>query len=160
MATRRLFLLSTVGVIIGTMPLAAQKGSVKALTTGDLVEIQQLYARYNLAIDAGDSAGYAATFTPDGVFDTHVGHDAIAKFAASFHAGLGAHVRHWNTNLMILPSATGASGQVYLMLVDVATTPATIMASGSYSDELVKTAKGWRFIKRAIRIDAAPAKSN
>lgn len=80
------------------------------------------------------------------------------KFANTFHAGLGAHVRHWNTNLMILPSAAGASGQVYLVLVDFATTPATIAASGSYADELVKTAEGWRFKKRAVRIDAAPAK--
>ena len=86
----------------------------------DFVEIQQLYARYNWTLDAGDSEGYASTFTPDGVFNNNVGHDAIVKFANTFHAGLGSHVRHWNTNLMILPTPTGASGQVYLVLVDFA----------------------------------------
>jgi len=55
--------------------------------------------------DAGDAEGYASTFTPDGVFNNNVGHDAIVKFANTFHAGLGAHVHHWNTNLMILPTA-------------------------------------------------------
>src|SRR5262245_64641384 len=83
--------------------LFAQGGK---LTTDDLVEIQQLYAKYNWALDSGDSQGYAATFTPDGVFNNNVGHDAIVKFADTFHAGLGARVKHWNTNLMITPSPT------------------------------------------------------
>jgi hypothetical protein len=136
----------------------AQKAGAKALTAQDLVEIQQLYAKYNWALDSGDSEGYASTFTPDGVFNTNVGHDAIVKFADTFHAGLGSHVRHWNTNLMILPSPEGASGQVYLVLVDFANKPATIVTSASYSDELVKTAQGWRFKKRATKGDVAPAK--
>ena len=158
MPVRRLLFLFTMVMVTGPGPLAAQPSAGKTLTTQDLIEIQQLYARYNLTLDAGDAEGYASTFTPDGVFNTNVGHDAIVKFANTFHAGLGAHVRHWNTNLMILPSTAGASGQVYLVLVDFATTPATIAASGSYADELVKTAEGWRFKKRAVRIDAAPAK--
>ncbi len=127
------------------------------LTAQDLVDIQQLYAKYNWALDAGDSQGYAATFTPDGVFNTNVGHDAIVKFADTFHAGLGSHVRHWNTNLLILPSATGAAGQVYLVLVDFGTKPASIVTSASYSDELVKTPQGGRFKKRATKGDVAPA---
>jgi hypothetical protein len=57
---------------------------------------------------------------------------------------------------MILPSAEGASGQVYLVLVDFGTKPATIATSASYSDELVKTAQGWRFKKRATKGDVAP----
>src|SRR6187549_1706357 len=135
--------------------LFAQGGG--KLTTDDLVEIQQLYAKYNWTLDSGDSQGYAATFTPDGVFNNNVGHDAIVKFADTFHAGLGSHVRHWNTNLMITPSPTGASGQVYLVLVDFAVKPATIVTSASYSDELVKTPQGWRFKKRATKGDTAPA---
>lgn len=135
--------------------LAAQGGG--RLTTDDLVEIQQLYARYNWALDSGDSQGYAATFTPDGVFNNNVGHDAIVKFADTFHAGLGAHVKHWNTNLMVTPSATGASGQVYLVLVDYATKPPSIFTSAAYTDELVKTPQGWRFKKRATKGDTAPA---
>jgi hypothetical protein len=134
--------------------LAAQSGG--KLTTDDLVEIQQLYAKYNWTLDSGDSQGYAATFTPDGVFNNNNGHDAIVKFADGFHAGLGAHVKHWNTNLMITPSPTGANGQVYLVLVDYATKPPSIFTSAAYTDELVKTAQGWRFKKRQTKGDVAP----
>lgn len=137
--------------------VSAQKSTGK-LTADDLVEIQQLYARYNWTLDAGDAEGYAATFTADGAFNSNVGHDAIVKFAEAFHAGLGARVRHWNTNLMIQPTAAGASGQVYLVLVDFTTRPASIVTSASYSDELVKTTQGWRFKKRATKGDVAPAK--
>jgi hypothetical protein len=153
--TRTLWAVVGIVLFAGAAGLSAQKSSGK-LTSDDLVEIQQLYAKYNWTLDAGDAEGYASTFTPDGVFNNNVGHDAIVKFANTFHAGLGAHVHHWNTNLMILPTADGASGQVYLVLVDFANKPATIATSATYSDELVKTAQGWRFKKRATKGDVAP----
>ena len=154
LARKVLALVALVIVGGGTWIAARQSGST--LTAQDLVDIQQLYAKYNWTLDAGDSEGYASTFTPDGVFNNNAGHDAIVKFADTFHAGLGAHVRHWNTNLMILPTPDGATGQVYLVLVDFATKPATIVTSASYSDQLVKTAQGWRFKKRATKGDVAP----
>ena len=146
MLARRILAFVGVAIVGGGTWIAAQQGGGKTLAAQDLVDIQQLYAKYNWTLDAGDSEGYASTFTPDGVFNNNVGHDAIMKFADTFHAGLGAHVRHWNTNLMILPTPEGASGQVYLVLVDFATKPATIATSASYTDQLVKTAQGWRFI--------------
>ena len=157
MRSRNILALVAVAVITSSGWIYAQSAT-KALKVDDLVEIQQLYARYNWTIDAGDSEGYASTFTPDGVFNANVGHDAIVKFADTFHAGLGSHVRHWNTNLMILPTPNGASGQVYLVLVDFANKPATIVTSASYTDELVKTAQGWRFKKRTSKGDVAPPK--
>ena len=147
-----------VGLMIAAAAIGLAAQPAKTLTAQDLIDIQQLYAKYNWTLDAGDSEGYASTFTSDGVFNNNVGHDAIVKFADTFHAGLGAHVRHWNTNLMILPSADGgATGQVYLVLVDFATKPPTIATSASYSDQLVKTPQGWRFKKRQTKGDAAPA---
>jgi hypothetical protein len=156
MRTRRILTLVGVAVVSGSTWAGAQTAGNKTLTAQDFVDIQQLYAKYNWSLDAGDAEGYASTFTPDGVFNNNVGHDAIVKFANTFHAGLGAHVRHWNTNLMILPTSEGASGQVYLVLVDFGTKPPTIATSASYSDELVKTAQGWRFKKRATKGDVAP----
>jgi SnoaL-like domain len=142
-------------VAAGVTLVYAQKAA-GALTAQDLVDIQQLYAKYNWTLDAGDAEGYASTFTPDGVFNNNVGHDAIVKFAETFHGGMGARVRHWNTNLIIVPTPEGAHGQVYLVLVDFSTKPATIATSASYSDDLVKTAQGWRFKKRATKGDVAP----
>jgi hypothetical protein len=139
---------------VGGSWVLAQSGG--KLTSDDLVEIQQLYSKYNWTLDSGDAHGYASTFTQDGVFNTNVGHDAIVKFAEGFHTGLGSHVKHWNTNLMITPSPTGANGQVYLVLVDFATKPPSIVTSATYSDELVKSAQGWRFKKRTTKGDTAP----
>src|SRR5580765_7338388 len=156
MLTRKVLALVAIAFVAGTTWSYAQQAGAGALTPQDFVDIQQLYARYNWALDSGDAEAYASTFTPDGVFNTNVGHDAIMKFANTFHAGVGAHVRHWNTNLMILPTPGGASGQVYLVLVDFGVKPATIVTSASYSDELVKTAQGWRFKKRATKGDTVP----
>lgn len=144
-------------VVVSSVWLSAQGGAAKNFTAQDFVDIQQLYAKYNWSLDAGDAEAYASTFTADGTFNNNVGHDAIVKFANTFHAGLGAHVKHWNTNLMITPTADGATGQVYLVLVDFAGKPPTIATSASYSDELVKTAQGWRFKKRQTKGDTAPA---
>jgi len=138
-----------------------------ALSPQDMIDIESLYTRYNWLLDTGDAEGWAATFTPDGVFTladqgaagVSAGHDAIVKFAQGFHASIGAHVRHWNTNLMITPTARGAIGQVYLVLVDFASSPATVIASSTYSDELAKTAQGWRFTKRSVKGDVAPRKA-
>ena len=155
MTIRRMLVLAAVAIAGGTAWLSAQ-GAAKSFTAQDFVDIQQLYAKYNWSLDAGDAEAYASTFTPDGVFNNNVGHDAIVKFANTFHAGMGSHVKHWNTNLMITPTAEGASGQVYLVLVDFAGKPPTIATSASYADELVKTAQGWRFKKRQTKGDAAP----
>jgi len=157
MPARTRLALAAALIAAATTWIAAQQTG-KTLTAQDLVEIQQLYARYNWALDAGDSEGYASTFTSDGTFNNNVGHDAIVKFADTFHAGMGAHVKHWNTNLMILPTPDGgATGQVYLVLFDFATKPPSIATSASYSDQLVKTPQGWRFKKRQTKGDTAPA---
>jgi uncharacterized protein (TIGR02246 family) len=157
MTIRRMLVLGVVAIVGGTAWMSAQGGAARNLTAQDLVDIQQLYAKYNWSLDAGDAEAYASTFTPDGTFNNNVGHDAIVKFANTFHGGMGAHVKHWNTNLMITPTADGAAGQVYLVLVDFATRPPTIATSASYADELVKTAQGWRFKKRQTKGDTAPA---
>ena len=157
MRTRNVLALLAI-TVLGSSGWMYAGGSVRALSTDDVIEIQQLYAKYNWTIDAGDAEGWATTFTADGVFNTNVGHDALVKFAETLHTGAGSHLRHWNTNLLIQPASTGATGQVYLMLVDFATNPPTIARSGNYTDELVKTAQGWRFKKRATKFDVAAVK--
>ena len=53
-------------IVGGTAWVYAQSRGSGALTTQDYIDIQQLYARYNWAIDAGDIEGYVALYTPDG----------------------------------------------------------------------------------------------
>jgi hypothetical protein len=77
------------------------------LTADDYLEIPQLDARYNHAIDSGDAEGYANLFVPDGSFNNDIGHDALIAFIKNRN---GANMRHWNTNLVITPTSEGANG--------------------------------------------------
>jgi len=144
-------------LILGSLTwLLAQQRYTK-LTADDYIEIQQLYARYNNAIDSGDGEAYAATFVTDGTFNTFTGHDALVGFIHNWHEKMGgANRRHWNTNLTITPAPEGASGSVYLLLVDVSASQPAILAAAKYEDQLVKTSDGWRFKKRVTRNEGSP----
>jgi hypothetical protein len=146
-------------LLLATAALAQQKPA--ALSTQDYIEIQQLYARYNHAIDTGNAEGWADTFTADGTFNTTWKNrqglvDFIHRWTGQMN---GANRRHWNSNLVITPTADGASGTVYLMLLDVGAKPPSIASTMKYTDVLVKTPQGWRFRSREVKPDppAAPA---
>jgi SnoaL-like domain len=151
-----LIALAAAGII--TAGAAAAASAAGALSAQDNFEIQQLYARYNIAIDGGDGEAWAATFTPDGVFNQFVGHDALVNFVKTWREKLnGATRKHWNNNLQISGNSKEASGFVYLMLVDISTKPASILTTATYTDSLIKTKDGWRFTKRTTKGDVAPA---
>jgi actinorhodin biosynthesis protein ActVIA len=138
-------------------PAFAQSGS---LSTQDYIEIQQLYARYNHAIDSGDAEAYAGTFTADGVFNNNNGREALLTFARGYAKNNGSNRRHWNTNLLITPTPEGANGTVYLFLLDVTAKPPSIVTTLTYEDTMVKTPQGWRFKKRMTKPDVAPASAS
>lgn len=151
--------LLSVAVATFGMACATMSANAAELATQDYIEIEQLYATYNHAIDSGDGEGWAATFTPDGSFNTRfTGKDALVGFVKNWREKMnGANRRHWNSNLRITPSAEGANGTVMLMLLDVGTKPASIAMTGLYTDVLVKTPNGWRFKSRQVKGDAPPA---
>jgi hypothetical protein len=150
-----------IAVIVSSaaLVLAQSRGMKPALSTQDYIDIQQLYARYAQTIDAGDAEGWANTFTPDGVFNNNSrGHDALVQFVHDWRDKReGANRRHWNANLVITPSPTGATGSVYLLLLNTETRPPTPVSSSIYEDTLVKTPSGWRFKTRVLHGDSAPA---
>lgn len=130
-----------------------------ALSVEDQLAIQQLYAKYNHAIDSGDGAGWAATFTEDGVFisasGTFTGTEQIAGFGSAFAQRLKA--RHWTNNLVVDGDGSKATGTCYLMLLRLTPgeqPPASILTTAIYHDELSKGASGWRFTKRTVAGDA------
>ncbi len=133
--------------------LAAEK-----LSADDYAEISQLYAKYNHAIDSGNGAAWADTFTPDGVFrKTTVGREALVKFVEGFAKSSGGTFRHWNSNMTVMGTSDGADGSVYLMLWNVGVKPQVVITTGTYIDKLVKTPAGWRFKARDIKGDTPPA---
>jgi ketosteroid isomerase-like protein len=146
--------------ILVAAALVAASALVQAegLTTQDYLDIEQLYAQYNHAIDNCDAEEWAATFTSDGTFMRFTGREALVGFVKQWCGTMnGANRRHWNTNLRITPSKDGANGTVMLMLLDVSARPAAIANTGTYTDTLVRTPDGWRFTSRMIKGDAPPA---
>ncbi|MGE3508861.1 MAG: nuclear transport factor 2 family protein [Vicinamibacterales bacterium] len=139
--------------VLGAAWASAQGGGA-SLSAQDLAEIQQLYGKYNWAIDAGDIEAYVALYTPDGSFNAFTGANGLRTFMKGRQAGTR---RHWNSNLVITPTAEGASGKVYLLLVDVGVKPPAISSAARYEDRLVKTPQGWRFKARRTFADPAPA---
>ena len=151
--------LFTRATAIVAFAVAGSAANAADLTTQDYVEIEQLYATYNHAIDSGDAEAWAATFTSDGSFNTRfTGKEGLMGFIKLWREKMnGANRRHWNSNLRITPSAEGANGTVMLMLLDVSTKPPSIASTGMYTDVLVKTPNGWRFKNRVVKGDAPPA---
>jgi uncharacterized protein (TIGR02246 family) len=127
-----------------------------ALATDDTIEILQLYARYNTAIDTGDAETFGGCFVPDGVFDNGMGvvegRPDIAAFARQTHAGMPG-LRHNATNVVVDGEGDEATGSAFLIgyLVDGGY---KVIVTGRYEDALSKTAEGWRFTKRVFRADA------
>lgn len=149
----------TRAMAIVALAVAGAAAHAADLTTQDYIDIEQLYATYNHAIDAGDGEAWAATFTPDGTFNRFTGKEALVGFIQTWREKMnGANRRHWNTNLRITPSAEGANGTVMLMLLDVGTKPPSIVSTGMYTDVLVKTPNGWRFKNRQVKGDAPSEK--
>ncbi len=117
-------------------------------TTEDRDEILQLLYRYNHAIDGGDAHGWADTFTEDGAFDVAgqvtTGREALEAWAANVKG-----LRHVVANPLIDVAGDAATVRAYI----IAFTGTTPLVVGTYSDELVRTAEGWRFAKRVFTPD-------
>lgn len=70
-----------------------------------------------------------------------------------FDKGVNSGCRHWNSQVLITPTAEGADGSCYLLLVDTGVQPIGITVLGIYTDKIVKTANGWRFQNRIAKIE-------
>ena len=138
--------------------IAPATASAKELTTADVIEIEQLYAKYNHELDSGDADAWAGCYVADGVFTTNVqgsfaGTEKLKGFAKGWTASDGGARRHLVSNLTVAGSTAGADGKVYLVLLNLRAKPTGIAATGMYTDTLVKTKDGWRFKTRTLQVD-------
>ena len=139
-----------------------------ALSADDHVDIQQLLARYNWAVDFGDTTGWADCFTADGVFEClglpegaplggrHTGRDALVAYATRHYEINQGRARHWNWNLLIDGDGDAATMQCYLNAYSAGQgDTALFRVTGVYRDQLRRGADGWRFASRQVTIDPA-----
>jgi len=149
----------------GATPVQAQE---RAFTALDYQEITQLINRYAYGIDtcANNGYDYADVFTADGVFvDRNSeegfkqggrvlarGREALATLIGGGSRGCKTKLvwtdwSHIMTNLVVTPTAEGATGRIYLLQMGMKG-PGSIERHGGYEDVYVKTPNGWRIKSR------------
>ena len=134
------------------------------LPVDDQLEIQDLYARYNLLSDAADSAGYADCFTADGaMLSPGVGIEVRGRDALVAHKERdkanreGRYRRHWNGNLCLELLRDGrVRGHCYLLAYNGMPKELPMIADcGVYDDILVKADGAWKFESRILTMDGS-----
>jgi len=137
--------------------VAARASGKLSLAPQDVLDIQQLVARYGYVLDNGAEGGkaYADLFTDDGVFAspqaTVSGREALLKFASGHRPGQGpAYVRNFATNVKLEPTADGARGRVYAVVIAIGENnqSSSVFTGGHFEDIYAKTQAGWRFKRR------------
>ena len=142
--------------VIGGGFIYTQSGARAAgtLTGADIAEIQQLYARYNQGLDFKDKELFLSAFAEDAVYTTgggevYEGTAGLTEWVTPvMENDSGSPVTHNNTSILITPTADGARGRGYWLLLNVAERVPAPVFSGYYEDTFVKTADGWRIKTR------------
>lgn len=133
------------------------------LTVEDRIELAELVARYNQAIDHLDAAAWAATFTAGGTLivngaERARGEAELTTYVARRQTSGDPPRRHWSTNLLIDETDTGARLLLYVMAFDIGRALGAPYVMGEYEDDVVRTPSGWRFaIRRMIVVAGASA---
>jgi hypothetical protein len=126
-----------------------------ALSTADRLEIQDLVARYNTALDGGGIDAWVSLFAGEQSLTvstgTYVGAKQLAAFALGFLAKFSS-VRHLGSNLVIEGDGNLATMSSYLQVIDVSD-GVRFIATGFYRDQLVKVDGRWRFSVRVLHRD-------
>jgi hypothetical protein len=140
-------------VALGVVHAQQRGGRAPALSTQDLLEIQQLGAKYCYGLDTGADNGnyYANVFTVDGSFGNTVGREKLAALAREGGGRLKFRgYQHIVSNVIIEPSPEGAVGIQYIQVITIGGQgkPPMIDHGGRYEDVYVKTAAGWRIKSR------------
>lgn len=115
------------------------------MSTNDLIEIQQLLARYAVTISQGDIEGVIGVFTPDGTYSAFGDTYPLEEFP-ELVAAAPTGLFMTGTALVDLDGDT-ATGTQPLCFIDQSTHN---MRIGYYKDTYVRTADGWRLRTRAM----------
>jgi uncharacterized protein (TIGR02246 family) len=131
------------------------------LSVDDRLEIQDLYAAYNYAIDEGRAEDFAACFTADGYLDVALGDpsqgtDALVAFAAGTHQMVPG-LRHSVSNLRVTADGDEVVGQAYILAYRQGAAGFEVLMSGRYLDHLRRVDGAWRFARRVVTPDTPPA---
>ena len=157
--------ITLVGVVAGVGWIAAQgrDSTVPVLSGQDYAEITRLYGIYNQGSDFRDAELFVSAFADDAVFRTGpdqevVGRAALLAQRAERYQGQTGDSgrRHYNSSWVITPTADGAKGRAYWLVLDISGAQPTPTVSGYYDDVFVKTSDGWKIKSRTLHRDRTP----
>lgn len=121
----------------------------------DKLEIQELTARYAMAMDKGNLEEWLGTWADDGVWEGGVGrYEGKVALKSLFH-DLGERIsgkRHVMTNSIISQIDSDVVHTCYILIFERETSTHCI-GTGVYSDKLKKVDGRWRFAHRTIKLD-------
>lgn len=115
--------------------------------TEDLVEIQQLLAKYAVTITQGDIDGLVSVFTPDGTYSAFGETYSLNRFPVLVDAAPKGLFMTGTALVDLVEGADAASGTQPLCFIDHATHD---MRIGYYRDTYLRTGDGWRLKTRAM----------
>ena len=128
------------------------------ITVAEKINIQELIAKHNIALDNNNIDELTNTWSDDGVWSTPFGEakgkTELKNIASQITNEFASGKRHVSTNIIIEngPNNT-ASAQSYLIVIEAKRTP-EVVATGTYNDVLKKDANNkWKFVHRRLEID-------
>lgn len=132
------------------------------------IELCRLYVRQAQAIDNGESAKWASTFTETGTFSSPtypespvVGSKALSAFASRHyenHRNAGLVGRHWSNGIDIEDKKGDVlTVNLYMLIITTHLATQTVsMRHVSVHDIMLETGSGWRVHERLVTPDMAP----
>ncbi|BBY59937.1 nuclear transport factor 2 family protein [Mycolicibacterium sarraceniae] len=115
--------------------------------TEDLVEIQQLLAKYAVTITQGDIDGLVSVFTPDGTYSAFGSTYTLSRFPELVDAAPKGLFMTGTALVELTEGADTATGTQTLCFIEHS---AHDMRIGYYKDNYLRTADGWRLKTRAM----------
>jgi hypothetical protein len=115
--------------------------------TEDLVEIQQLLAKYAVTITQGDVEGLVEVFTPDGTYSAFGSTYTLARFPELVEAAPKGLFMTGTSLVELVEGADTATGTQPLCFIEHS---AHDMRIGYYKDNYLRTDDGWRLKTRAM----------
>jgi uncharacterized protein (TIGR02246 family) len=124
----------------------------ESLTATDRLDVQELIATYNWAMDAYDADLLVSTYIPDGVFvggaGTFTGHDELREQVAMQHH---ANSQQFTSNYTLRREGDAILASCYCIIVVQEGEKSFIQISGYYHDRIVRHDGRWRFASRRFQ---------
>jgi hypothetical protein len=142
---------------------AAYSDAGKVDTSRDRIEILELLNRHQIYIDLKEPERYGSLFAADGRYESPFasarGRDEIVAMSRGLEAsGFTKNNRHYTGPAMIDIDGDKATALSYFWVANYAD-KTTVLATGTYRDELRKIGGQWKIVHRVMTGDAPePAK--